>query len=336
MSIQTTRSNERHETQPAGPPKPEARLAESPHYFTNLTVDTVINSQDYQDLRATSNKSDYDLFCQYTRDLADNPDAPLDQFERSTLSIVSHLGDFVRASQTLVQLESYSDLTHQEKDQVRTLKEQEVIPFNGSIKELINDNPNMNANALAFNLANAYDYLFSQYDPSYPEESRANGEMSLDDATRMFQNRIYGMRHELAGETILAAAGVDYDTRVGAQDDRAGNDLFVNFDGEWFGIDFKGTITGEQAAHLKHADYLRKHPGQTKVCHAVWTGLKNADFTGTRGDQHNAVSIPFDTAHKQAALFLKRIEAARSGELTQLHVESAKKMGRSALNGARR
>lgn len=66
------------------------------------------------------------------------------------------------------------------------------------------------------------------------------------------------MRHELAAESLLSAAGINYDYQITADQDSAGTDLMVEIDDQWHSIDTKASQTAEDRAHEKssrsHAD----------------------------------------------------------------------------------
>ena len=225
--------------------------------------------------------------------------------EKNILGVIGHLGSFVigqkRASEISVQREN-SYLNQEVRKELRELKVNTLIPFNHAIKELINTDSSLSKDVLDANLTRLYMRLFSSDDPLVVKATERG---SLDqsvlgvvsrDALQQISVATNGMRHEIAAETILTAAGYSYDYNVNTNEDAQGADLFVYLESGWTHIDIKASEASANKALLSHRN-----------SHAVWTGLNPSKFDGAKGDQSNALRVSFDTALESADGFIQRI-----------------------------
>lgn len=254
--------------------------------------------------------------------MADDPDANLDRFERSILHLSSQLGKFTRGSMQLDDYRENPHLSRAERSHMASVKVDNIIPFNHEIKELINDFPRLKMKDLAKNLTIAHSAIYSNYDPNRPEQSRRNHEMSQSEVAYRFESGIEGMRHEIAAETLLSAAGIEYDYRISAEEDSTGNDLFVAIDGHWVGIDIKASFNAERRAYSRH-----------RTSRAVWTTLQPEEFRGPNDNAAGCVSISYGVAQKHALEFESRVYRAARGELAEEYrtMDRHQHRGRAAL-----
>lgn len=233
------------------------------------------------------------------------------------LETISLLGGFVQAA---VRLDRFDELkkagllTPEQKQESIVLKQEFVIPFNHSVKGLIDTNPLLSYTGLVRGLTDVYTKLYSHHDALLLDDTDTTEEVDVNNALSAIQRRVNGMRHEMAAETLLTAAGIDYDYKTSIEDDVNGKDLFVFIDGKWEHIDIKASIASEQRAH-------ELHPSSR----AVWTGLSPRDFTGIQGDSPNSLSISYDVAIGKGDEFVKRIR-----DVLQRPVRT---IGKSALGG---
>lgn len=239
--------------------------------------------------RATENASDYNL-----------------------LVATEQLGRFIEATSELNNIRNtinyeFRRPNNDEKKYINWLKEEQIIPFNHTIKEIINTDSSFTIGGLSGALTQTYVGLYGRH--KVLSES-IGYEINSSEVMKELRNIIDGMRHEVAAETLLAAANIDYDYEVSATEDRTGVDLFVIIDGQRHSIDIK-------RSQMAEARVLEKHPHS----HAVWTGLKEKDFTGAKGDKTSSLTIPFETARIKSAAFVDRIR-------TRLNLSS--KLGRAA------
>jgi len=294
---------------------PHERLALSKSYIRETVDRAVLESDEYFRLRALG-QPDAAAFPEAARMLSESSN-DIDPFDRSLIGIASHLGVFIDAEQELNSRRGFRNKQWRkqhrdfESNEVRIgeLKEDHIIPFNRQIKELIDENPQLKIDDLARNLATAYVAIYSGQNNLHPEQPRAeNPPIEYDVVVDNLHKLIDGMRHELAAETLLSAAGIPYRYKTTIEQDRSGRDLYVELDGHWVGVDIKASLTAEQNAHL-HRDYSK----------ATWTGLYPEDFTGIKGDRAGSVSISFDVAKKKCGDFVDRLRRMQNGKLATEH-----------------
>ena len=227
------------------------------------------------------------------------------QSEKNLLNVIGHLGSFVIASRRADDLSNEAKdgyLSYDDRDELKNLKLNTLIPFNHSIKELINTDSTMTKSELDANLARLYMRMFSNDDPIVINERDSEGvaqstlEYVSKDALNSVSVITNGMRHEIAAETMLSAAGYEFDYNVSAQEDARGADLFVYLETGWTYIDIKASEAAASKALSQRAN-----------SHAVWTGLRPSDFDGAKGSQTDAMRISFEEANSQADAFLARI-----------------------------
>jgi hypothetical protein len=302
------------------------RIAESPHYFRETALHTVLKSPVFVEKRS-GGLPGVIAFSEAAATLAQSPE-DMDDFDRSVLSITSQLGLYVDAQQELKTLQEERRRLKQSgegypeslKIRIQELKRNYLIPFNRTVKELINNNPSLPMDALTKNIGVAYQGIYSHYNSLHPQQPPEEfSKVPLDSVLYDIEDCINGMRHEIAAESLLTAAGVEYDYNVSEAQDEKGRDIFVKLHGKWIGTDIKASINSEVNAH------------QTLYSsRAVWTGLKPQDFTGVKNNAPDSVSIPFTTAQEHADAFVERIERMASGELGRSH-KSMQKVGGHAM-----
>lgn len=218
--------------------------------------------------------------------------------ERSLYVVASKIGTFIDASQ---QLDIYRDQlgtnkpNQVEKQRMTALKTEHIIPFNHEVKEFINLGGDMPMNSAVMALYYTYKFGFEKFDSLHPGKAKETG-LKDNEILYKLQSCLDGMRHELAAESILSAAGIEYDYRNTVDDDAAGNDLFVTLNGQEYGIDIKASEASETKAHNS------PYPS-----YAIWTGLDAQDFTGSKGKTPNALAIPYDRAIEMADWFSDRL-----------------------------
>lgn len=225
--------------------------------------------------------------------------------EKNLLGVISHLGSFVTAQRRADEIGDRRDegrLSSDERNEMNRLKNEDLIPFNHSIKELINTDSSLTKDELDVSLTRLYMRLFYKDDPLV---KRAGVDGTRDqpliktvsqDALNSISVSTNGMRHEVAAEIMLAAAGIDYDYQVSAEEDAQGADLFVYINNEWTYIDIKASETSARKALAKRSD-----------SHAVWTGLNPSAFTGVKGNQKDGLRLSFDKALEKSDAFVNRI-----------------------------
>ena len=182
------------------------------------------------------------------------------------------------------------------RSEVRQLKDEYLIPFNHLLKDYVNTHPNDGIHATSTALANVYDKVFARFDCLDSTNERAPYDISSGYVFDKIKTALDGMRHEVAAEMILDAAGYTYDYNVTTQEDARGSDLFVYLESGWEGIDVKASQSGVQRSQ-----------GQGHASRAVSTGLGWGDFTGLNGTGKETLSIPFATAELKAPYFIDSI-----------------------------
>jgi hypothetical protein len=224
-------------------------------------------------------------------------DNGLSQPDRDLLKVIGNLGTFAEAQEELRRIDSVTRLfTDREKQVSRHLKDTYVIPYNHDLKEFINTHPGEELNAVAATLASTQDRLFGNLTSINPKELVYRKKPKPHEVALGIEENLHGMRNEIAAETLLAAAGIEYDFRVSTKEDAEGTDLFVLLDGRWEGIDLKASRTAADKAQSNH-----------RLSRAVWTGLTPRDFTGPNGAGHNALSIPYSVAEEKCEAFVVAI-----------------------------
>jgi len=237
--------------------------------------------------------------------LSDSDDQGFSESQKNILGVIGHLGSFVTAQRRADEMGNKRDegrLSFEERAELSQLKNNDLIPFNHAIKELIDTDSSLTKDELDTSLARLYMRLFYKDDPivhqAGPDSVRDKELISSvsKDALNSISISTNGMRHEVAAESMLAAAGIDYDYQVSAEEDAQGADLFIYLDAQWVHIDVKSSETSARKALEKRSD-----------SHAVWTGLHPSAFTGARGNQKNGLRLSFDEARNHADAFVDRI-----------------------------
>lgn len=219
--------------------------------------------------------------------------------EHASLGVLTKLGSFVDADRELKLMGSAADGHRSSYDhtKARLLKDRYLIPFNHALKDLINHHPNLEQNEFVGTLAESYAVIYGDYD-SFRRTARYMP-VDVDEAYAAIQRRTVGMKHEIAAETMLAAADVNYDYDVSVAEDAGGNDIYIELfdDRQWLGVNLKASELAEQRA-------LREYPGSL----AVWTGLQESDFKGMKGNTIRGLTIPYATASAKGPEFVQRIK----------------------------
>lgn len=273
---------------------------------TDAVVESLGRSQSLYELRK-SGKSTKEAVEMTALVLSESEDQGYSKSEKNLLGVISHLGSFVTAQRMADEMGHKRDegrLSQRERNQMNILKDSDLIPFNHAIKELINTDSSLTKDELDVSLTRLYMKLFYRDDPMV---KRADTDGIHDqnlikavsqDVLISISASTNGMRNEVAAETMLTAAGIEYDYQVSTSEDAQGADLFVYVDNEWIPIDIKASENGAKKALAKRSN-----------SHAVWTGLHPSAFTGAKGDQINGLRLSFDEAVKHADAFVDRIYA---------------------------
>lgn len=224
--------------------------------------------------------------------------------DKALIDVIGQLGIFIEAKQEHDAIAYGGDsryLGRDDKDQLRSLKEAHLIPFNHSVKELINTHPEANMRDVATNLTRAHAALFSKHSNLHPSQRKHPEDIvQPKDVAYTLEAVINGMRHEVAGEALIDAAGYTFDHDVSVAQDRRGNDGFITteLNGRTIQIpiDFKASAAAAEKSQQEHS-YSK----------AVWTGLAWEDFTGRKGHNPGALSVPYATIQKNADAFMDRV-----------------------------
>ena len=232
--------------------------------------------------------------------IASDETSDLSEADRSLLSVVGNLGVFIQAQGKLNRIYDEKQGAHLSTDEykeARSLKNERIIPFNHMLKEFINTHPNDELRIISNALANTYEKMFSRVDCLSPENETVSEVIDSDTVLEQLQSLLDGLRHEIAAESLLTAAGYEYSYETTVQDDATGSDLFVYLESGRQGIDIKSTRSGVERDRKKH-----------RISKAVTTGLGWGDFTGMKGSTPGALSIPRSTAEAKAVAFIKNIQ----------------------------
>jgi hypothetical protein len=235
--------------------------------------------------------------------IIDNPENKLDDFDTSLLRVIGGLGSYIEAdkeSKALDEKFSKSHISEYEYDRRKELKTEYLIPFNHNLKTLITFAPSgISMDHLTVALTNTHTAVFSGHNVLHHSLTKAPSDVQEPSAVLYKLNQATNaMRHEVAVETMLDAARIEYDYDVSIEEDFNGIDIIVYIDGSREGLDIKSSFAAETRAYDAHANDVHS-------CRAIWTGLEDADFTGMRGDTRNALTISYDVAKQKAALFVQ-------------------------------
>lgn len=235
-----------------------------------------------------------------------DPEASYSDYERAYLKAVSTVGTFIESQQKLDHIQSVKKqngwLPQHLQEQRQTLVESYAIPFNHDLKELINLNPNMTTDSLAFSLVGAYQSAYKNFKLLEHGKARSGTELISPNASMEYVlTAVQGMRNEIGAETILASLDIDYDFETTVKDDGEGADIFVVLNGVRYGIDIKGSAKGAESAN----EQSMRHGYAPQ---AIWSGLYPSDFRGSHDAVNNAVGISFETARKKSVDFKQRLE----------------------------
>ena len=218
----------------------------------------------------------------------------INEADASFIDLLGRTGGFVEAQH---QLDTYKQmrrsgdrLSDEQKEHMRQLKLEHAIPFNHSLKEFINQHPSSTIDETTAALTSAYVSLFQT-------RSEYGHIIDKKEAHDSLRTVVDGMRHEIAAETLLSAAGIEYDYEVSVEDDSRGRDLYVILGDQKYHIDIKSSLTAERRGRKAHPD--------TPI---VWTGLKDADFTGLKGDTPGSLIVPFSIDQQKVDRFVQNID----------------------------
>lgn len=241
--------------------------------------------------------------------------------ERSFMKVASLLGSFVDASlEKSYTTRNLDDVqpSKKQREHLRNLTSDHLIPFNHSLKEFINQNPDLNIDLVS-------SMFLDIYAEHYDDKNLFNGASrdkittrDLNEAEYQISSALRGMRAEMAVETILSAAGVDYNFETTVEDDHKGADIFVIIDGQPERVDIKSSLTGQHKAHEKW-----------NGSRAVGLDLSESDYSGTKGLLNSCLTIPFSKAKEVAPEFVERMKEIIS---YAKKVEKAKKIGSKVLS----
>jgi hypothetical protein len=275
-------------------------------------VNHVGRSEEYGDLRSQK-KPHTEAFRGAIDKITNSPDNGFNNFDTALLNVTANLGTFIEAETTLDAIKDRREENGHYADddyaRSKSLKLEHVIPFNHSLKSLINEGPNMNMHELSASLARTHEAVFNRYNNLNPTEPKDPYEIvSASDVTMRLERIMNGMRHEIATETMLSAAGLDYSYDISPKEDADGVDIIAmlprpnpqtgNIRTVRVPIDIKSSFVAEQRSRDKHPTAI-----------AVWTELDDSDFTGIKGDARGALSIPYSAASEHADSFVDRVQS---------------------------
>ncbi len=290
FASEALRSNER-----------EATLS---HKVTTL-VNHVATTDEYRFLRG-QNVPHTEAFTKATEAIITSPDNGFSAADTALLDVTSRLGTFIEAEKELEALQSeraHGKLPQQDFDHMKLLKREHAIPFNHSLKNLINESPNLSLKELSGALTNAHTAVFARYNSLHPTRARYAEDIPRPgDVAYRLENNINAMRHEVAVESILDAANVPYDYTISVEEDAKGVDIVVYLDGKRLPIDIKSSRMAEERGVGNYPDKR-----------AVWSQLMHEDFTGIKGSAPGSLSIPYTTATAKSASLVSRIRSADAG-----------------------
>jgi len=264
-------------------------------------VNHVARSPEYGEL-ASKKVPHTEAFSSAIDSIVNSPDNGFNSFDNALLVVTSKLGTFIEAQQELDEIESErksngGHLTESSFQLSKKLKKEYVIPFNHELKALINEGPNVKMRDLTTALTSAHTAVFSRYNSLYPNAPKNPRMMQKpSEVAYNLDTIVNGMRHEIAAETMLSAANIEYDYNVTVDEDARGIDIIVYLDGKREPVDIKSSLAAENRTRDKHPD-----------ARAVWTELGWEDFTGMKGNNPGALSIPYSTAEYSADSFVDRI-----------------------------
>ena len=303
----------------------EARLQEKePSLVSRLTVlvNHVARSEEYRTLRS-SKLPHTEAFSQAIDTILDSPDNGFNNLDTELLRTTASIGTFIEAQEELSFLEekrsTHGRLSDDDYERTKELKLEYVIPFNHTLKSLINESPNVGISDFTSALAKTYQAAYGRYNALMPEQEKdAQSIIPLNEVMYRLKQITNGMRHEIAAETMLTAAGIAYDYDVSVEEDARGIDMVVYIDGQREPIDIKASFLAEDKARQKRGD-----------SRAVWTELSREDFRGMKGNSDDALSIPYETAQYHAESFVDRIRTV-IGFSNAHKAATARNIGRSA------
>ncbi len=247
-------------------------------------------------------------------------DNELSNADKLLFTLVKDVGSFVEADAELSK--SRADTEDQGKrptvNQIhyrRGLKKTHLIPFNHTVKSLIDEDSNVPIKGLAITLARSYGAVFGKAQVLKKGAQRDEKDLlKLSDVAQKIETTVDGMRHEIAAETMLSTLGVEYSYDTTVDDDAKGIDLKVMIDGKLESIDLKKSLMAERKAH-----------DARPTSRAVWTGLEYSDFRGMKNDTPGALAISYDRAKEKAPAFYDRILYAIGRSRTTFGHEAARR-----------
>ena len=226
----------------------------------------------------------------------------LSNADRLLFTLVKDIGGFVEADAELSKSRTETEdigkrPTVNQIHYRRGLKKNHLIPFNHTVKSLIDEDSNVPIKGLAVTLARSYGTIFGKSQVLNKGAQRDEKDLlKLSDVAQKIETTVDGMRHEIAAETMLSTLGVEYNYDTTVDDDAKGIDLKVMIDGRFESIDLKKSLNAERKAHEARSS-----------SHAVWTGLEYSDFRGMKNDTPGALAISYDRATEKAPAFYERI-----------------------------
>lgn len=283
----------------------------SPERDTNLTerpvearvadfVRSIARSPDYAEQRR-AHIPHTEAFIATADSIINDEENELSSADRALFTLAKEVGGFIEADRQLsASRNNLGDRqpTNNQRYYQKRLKEEYLIPFNHSVKDLINEDPNLPIKGLSVTLARTYATVFAKSHvldggkPRFEDDIIKTSEVAFT-----LEEIIDSMRHEIAVETMASTLGVEYDFNISVEDDAKGVDVLIaDSRGVLRGIDIKKSELAARRAHEKRSD-----------SNAVSTGLVYADFTGVKNDTHGALTIPYETARLKAPDFYNRV-----------------------------
>ena len=288
------------------PRTPETRTnsSEKENALTNRLVSLVNHvgrSEEYRTLRSQK-VTHTDAFSGAIEAIINSPENGFNDADSALLNVASGLGTYIEAGQELNNLKDARkerELSDEEAERIKELKLNYLIPFNHSLKAFINESPNTTISELSTALTRTHTAVFAPHNSLHPESFKYIEDTPKPSAVLYELTKdINAMRHEIAVETMLSAAGIEYDYNISVEEDADGIDIIVYIDGIRTPIDIKSSRHAVDRA-------LEKDP----TAHAVATHLGDQHFTGMHGSAENALCIPFSIATSRAPLLVADIRA---------------------------
>lgn len=226
---------------------------------------------------------------------------PEERLNGFSVRLLATLPDFITASRQLDILETRQNMTGNRIDRSQKIPHLEkVIPFNHTVRELIDEFPNLTVeNVVGFCSVSGLE-LGGPKDAEYLEQQA--GQV------------VTGMQQEIGLEQILwNIPDVEDVTQATLEQELAGMDLVVTYHGMQIGLDAKNSERGADIAHEKRDDFMRNRQlnevDMADAGYPIWSGIVSREFHG--GFRVNQNCVNRCTPYVEATLM--RLADARNG-----------------------